>query len=165
MFPEKRNAFDAWYEENRHQQFHLRAELASYCMSDVRLLMEGLVAYRRHWKKECGFEVLKRCSTLASGVMMHYQMNCMEPFSIGIANELSYENHSRQSMIARKYIKWLEAEVLKRPIQHVDSVEGEKELQYPLFPEQPIFKFWQLAKVDGYVEAGNGRGLVIEVNG
>ena len=165
MFPEKRKRFDEWYEQNYHQEFHLRKELASYCMSDVRLLMEGLVAYRRHWKQECGFEVLKRCTTLASGVMMHYQMNCMPPFTIGIANDLSYEDHSRQSMIARKYIKWIEAEVLKMPIQHVDSPEGEKELKYPTVPDQPTDKFYQKAKVDGYVELGEGRTLVIEVNG
>ena len=49
MMPEKRRAFDKWYEENNKKSFLLDEELAAYCTNDVEILMAALIAFRREF--------------------------------------------------------------------------------------------------------------------
>ena len=123
-------------------------------MSDVKILSAGLVHYRQIFLQECGFEVLERCTTLAAAVMTHYRMNLMKPNTIGIASELSYERHDKQSTIARKFLQWF-AYKNKINVQHADSAEGEKRLTPKIF-------------LDGYIKSDGEQGLrdiAVEVNG
>ena len=154
MRVEKRREFLQWYAENRDMPFSLREQLPRYCMSDVRILTAGLVHYRQIFLEECGFEVLERCTTLAAAVMTHYRMNMMQPKTIGIASELSYECHDKQSTVARKFLQWF-GHINKVQIQHADSPEGEKRLTPKIL-------------LDGFVKSNGTQGLrdlAVEVNG
>lgn len=151
---EKRRRFLDWYRENQHQQFDLKEQLADYCMSDVRLLSEGLVKYRRNFLEECHFDVLEKCTTLPAAMMRHFRMNIMKKDSLGVTSELSYERHDKQSTIARKFLRWY-AHKHQVDVQHVESEEGEKRLTANIH-------------LDGYVKGGldgNSKDLAIEVNG
>ncbi|KAL3116818.1 hypothetical protein niasHT_003184 [Heterodera trifolii] len=55
MMPSKRQKFDEWYAEHRHEPFKLDEALASYCTNDVEILMAALVAFRREF-----FEISRR---------------------------------------------------------------------------------------------------------
>lgn len=150
----KRRQFLRWYNENRDQKFNLREQLVIYCLSDVRLLAEGLVAYRAIFQEECGFEVLRKCTTLASAVMHHFRLNHLQENTIGIASETSYERHDKQSTIGIKYLKYF-AWKNQLVVQHVDSPEGEKRLHGGI-------------QVDGFIRRGmDGQSphLVLEVAG
>jgi hypothetical protein len=154
MKPEKRRKFLTWYTTNQQRGFNLREELAVYCMADVRLLSEGLVKFRQLLLDQCGFEGLYNCTTLASVAMTHFRMNILEEFKIGVASELSYENHQKQSSIARMMLKWMAAKD-NLNIQHVESPGGEKRLDGNIL-------------LDGFLEGGlDGQSpdLAIEING
>ena len=152
MRVEKRREFLSWYLQHKDEPFNLREQLPRYCMADVRLLSEGLVHYREIFLEECGFEVLERCTTLAAAVMTHYRMNILQANTIGVASELSYEQHDKQSTIARKFLKWF-AHINKVKVQHVDTEEGEKRLTPSI-------------KLDGFIPGNHlTRGLALEVNG
>jgi hypothetical protein len=154
MKPEKRRHFLEWYEGNKGQHFDLKEKLVEYCMSDVRLLSEGLVNYRQTFLEECRFEVLERCTTLPAAMMTHFRMNLLKKDSIAVASELSYERHDKQSSVARKYLRWY-AHQNKVEVQHVESADGEKRLTANIY-------------LDGYVKGGldgNSNDVAIEVNG
>jgi hypothetical protein len=46
MKPKKRKEFIQWYEENKHEEFHLAEKLAEYCCSDVKILLWYFYKYR-----------------------------------------------------------------------------------------------------------------------
>lgn len=46
---EKKRRFEHWWENNQHLGFNLIEALPSYCCSDVRILAEALVAFRKEW--------------------------------------------------------------------------------------------------------------------
>jgi hypothetical protein len=107
----KRKDFILWYGQNYNNRFDLKEKLVDYCLSDVRLLSEGLVRYRQIMLSECKFDVLRKCTTLAGTMMTHFRMNHLKTDGpkIGVASELSYERHDKQSTIARKFLKWTAA--------------------------------------------------------
>jgi hypothetical protein len=151
---EKRERFLNWYDAERATNFSLREELPVYCISDVRLLSAGLVAYRRLFLEECGFEVLERCTTLASAVMSHFRMNILKKNTIGVASELSYEVHDKQSTIAKKFLSWY-GDVNDVHVQTAEDPYGE-------------FRLTPSILLDGFVRNGldgESRDLAIEVNG
>jgi hypothetical protein len=137
----KRKDFILWYGQNYNNRFDLKEKLVDYCLSDVRLLSEGLVRYRQIMLSECKFDVLRKCTTLAGTMMTHFRMNHLKTDGpkIGVASELSYERHDKQSTIARKFLKWTAAKH-NIDIQHCESAGGEKRLG----------KFL----LDGYVRGG-----------
>jgi hypothetical protein len=152
---EKRQRFLDWYVAEKNTPFSLREELPVYCLADVRLLAAGLVNYRRTFLEECGFEVLERCTTLASAVMSHFRMNILKKNTIGVASELSYEVHDKQSTIAKKFLAWY-GDVNDVHVQTADDPYGEFRLEQPTI------------LLDGFVRDGLdgvSRDLAIEVNG
>ena len=174
MKVDKRKKFDEWYAANQHLPFDLQSELPVYCMADVKLLASGLYAFRQLWMEHCTFDILQKCSTLASGVITYYRMDFIRSNKgrIGVASELSYEKHKKQSSIGLKFLKWLHQEwnLGDRKIQHADE-GGEYEHYYHLYPNvtDPIFAAY-LGRVDfdGLLRggiSGNDRDLVIEING
>lgn len=163
---DKRREFDKWYEVHKNDGFDLKEMLPLYCMADVKLLSAGLVNFRELWQEECGFEVLQRCCTLAGAVMMHYRMNLMTPRTLAITSELSYEKHDKKSLIAMKFLRWLE-HLTEKQIRTADSEGGEKEIQYEMNPGEGVPSFGHY-KVDGFVEGGwdgSSKDLALEVYG
>ena len=110
MSLDKRKKFDTWHAEHLYDGFNLKEQLALYCVADVKLLSAGLVDYRQMLLDETGIEALRDCTTLASTAMTHFRKNIMQANTIGIASELSYERHDRQSSIGLKFLKWIAKE-------------------------------------------------------
>jgi hypothetical protein len=47
MSSSRRREFDIWYDQNRHNEFDLDAELVSYCISDVDILRRASIRFRQ----------------------------------------------------------------------------------------------------------------------
>uniref|UniRef100_A0A1I8BI55 DNA-directed DNA polymerase n=2 Tax=Meloidogyne hapla TaxID=6305 RepID=A0A1I8BI55_MELHA len=162
MMPEKRRAFDKWYEENNTKPFNLEESLASYCTNDVEILMAALIAFRREFlevtKREAGqraasskahngIDVLREARTIASGCMKHFRTNHLKERHLGLVPERGYDNADNQSKLALKFLNWYAAENNVN-IRTAYSDGGEKK----------IGKY----RVDGWIDE---QRLCIEVNG
>ena len=57
MSPEDRQAFEKWHQEQRANNtlFDFQHELLAYCKSDVRLLKEGCLTFKRMFEAQAGF--------------------------------------------------------------------------------------------------------------
>jgi hypothetical protein len=73
---EKFKRFEKFYEENKNSNFCLDDALFSYCLSDVNILTDGLVAMRKEYYKITSLDLFESI-TLASAVMRHYRINHM----------------------------------------------------------------------------------------
>uniref|UniRef100_A0A1I8B515 DNA-directed DNA polymerase n=1 Tax=Meloidogyne hapla TaxID=6305 RepID=A0A1I8B515_MELHA len=161
MMPEKRRAFDKWYEENNTKPFNLEESLASYCTNDVEILMAALIAFRREFlevtKREAGqraasskahngIDVLREAMTIASGCMKHFRTNHLKERHLGLVPERGYDNADNQSKLALKFLNWYAAENNVN-IRTAYSDGGEKIGKY---------------RVDGWIDE---QRLCIEVNG
>ena len=60
MSPEGRQVFEKWHQEQRdkHVVFDFRKELVAYCESDVRLLKERCLTFKRLFEAKTGFNSL-----------------------------------------------------------------------------------------------------------
>uniref|UniRef100_A0A914H8Y8 DNA-directed DNA polymerase n=1 Tax=Globodera rostochiensis TaxID=31243 RepID=A0A914H8Y8_GLORO len=163
MMPEKRRQFDHWYEQHRHEPFHLDEALASYCSNDVDILMAALIAFRREFfeiserheyvdglddrQNHDGIDVLKECMTIAAACMRHFRTNHLPSDHLAIVPERGYDNAQNQSRLALRFFHWYAVEHGVQ-LQTAHSPGGEKRVaNYSL---------------DGWIEAEQ-RG--IEVNG
>uniref|UniRef100_A0A914NUC2 DNA-directed DNA polymerase n=1 Tax=Meloidogyne incognita TaxID=6306 RepID=A0A914NUC2_MELIC len=162
MMPEKRRAFDKWYQENNKKPFLLDEELAAYCANDVEILMSALIAFRREFlevtkrgagkraastKAHDGIDVLREAMTIASACMRHFRTNHLKEHHLGLVPERGYDNADNQSKLALKFLNWYATENNVN-IQTAYSEGGEKKIgNY---------------RVDGWIEE---QQLAIEVNG
>uniref|UniRef100_A0A914HP88 DNA-directed DNA polymerase n=1 Tax=Globodera rostochiensis TaxID=31243 RepID=A0A914HP88_GLORO len=163
MMPEKRRQFDQWYELHRHEPFHLDEALASYCTSDVDILMAALIAFRREFfevskrndyidgiderQNHNGIDVLRETMTIAGACMRHFRTNHLPAQHLAIVPERGYDNAQNQSLLALRFFRWY-AEENDVQVQTAHSPGGEKRVaNYSL---------------DGWIETEQ-RG--IEVNG
>jgi hypothetical protein len=65
FLPEKKKKFDVWYAENGNEPFTLSEALASYCCSDVKILLHATVELRRLYEEVTNLDIL-RSITIAS---------------------------------------------------------------------------------------------------
>uniref|UniRef100_A0A183BP65 DNA-directed DNA polymerase n=1 Tax=Globodera pallida TaxID=36090 RepID=A0A183BP65_GLOPA len=163
MMPEKRRQFDQWYEQHRHEPFHLDEALASYCSNDVDILMAALIAFRREFfeiserheyvdgiddrENHDGIDVLRECMTIAGACMKHFRTNHLPAEHLAIVPEKGYDNAQNQSRLALRFLFWY-AEENNVHVQTAYSPDGEKRIAN--------------YTVDGWIEAER---RVIEVNG
>jgi hypothetical protein len=73
---DKFRRFEKFYKENKNTSFSLDDALFSYCLSDVNILADGLVAMRKEYYKITSLDLFESI-TLASAVMRHYRINHM----------------------------------------------------------------------------------------
>ena len=83
MSPKGRQEFETWHQEQRDKDevFDFQKELVAYCESDVRLLKEGCLTFKRLFEAKAGFNPFERV-TIASACNLDLRMNCMIPNSI-----------------------------------------------------------------------------------
>lgn len=105
---EKKKEFDTWYAEKSKFVFDYKKELVEYCISDVKLLKEGCLAFRQIiFDITKGVDCFKECVTLASLCHLIFRKDHMMPKSIGIIPILGFNPEQRSSMIALQWLKWL----------------------------------------------------------
>lgn len=123
MMPGKRQAFDEWYEANKHQPFELDEELPSYCLNDVVILMNALVALRKEFLEVStrpkvygpnnsrnphdGIDVLRDCLTIAS-VFLFFLIKKKVTKNLGLYAAFSHELFEKRlasDCAGKRYIK------------------------------------------------------------
>ena len=80
MSPEGRQKFETWHKEQCDNQtvFDFQKELVEYCDSDVRLLKEGCLTFKRLFEAKTGFNPFDHM-TIASACNRDLRMNRMIP--------------------------------------------------------------------------------------
>ena len=127
----KKKEFDQWYDSVKDQNFDFKKEFEDYCWSDVRLLAEGCLIFRKccieSTKKDSedtGIDPFLHNVTIASFCNLLYRRNFMPKDSIAIIPENGYHPEQKQS---KKALIWMKEIAEKRNIniRHKGHVDGE----------------------------------------
>ena len=107
MSPEGKQAFETWHQEQRAKNvvFDFQKELVKYCESDVRLLKEGCLTFKRLFETLAGFNPFDHI-TIASACNMDLRMNRMIPNSIANEPAHGWRNKINQSQEALEWLTW-----------------------------------------------------------
>ena len=93
MSPKARQALETWHKEQRDKEvvFDFQKELVAYCESDVRLLKEGCLTFKRLFEAQAGFNPFEHI-TIASACNRDLRMNRMIPNSIASERVKGWRN-------------------------------------------------------------------------
>ena len=108
MSPEGKQALEKWHQEQREKEvvFDFQQELLEYCKSDVRLLKQGCLTFKRLFEAQAGFNPFDHI-TIASACNMDLRMNRMIPNSIASEPTLTWKkNNVNQSYEAIEWLTW-----------------------------------------------------------
>ena len=107
MSVEGKQAFEKWHQEQRANNivFDFQQELVEYCKSDVRLLKEGCLTFKRLFEAQAGFNPFDHI-TIASACNLDLRMNRMIPNSIASEPSLGWKNRINQSNAAIEWLTW-----------------------------------------------------------
>ena len=105
--PKARQEFEKWHKEQRDKDevFDFQKELVAYCESDVRLLKEGCLTFKRLFEAKLGFNQFERV-TIASACNLDLRMNRMIPKSIASEPVYGWRNRNNQSRVALEWLTW-----------------------------------------------------------
>ena len=107
MSPEGKQALEKWHQEQREKEvvFDFQKELVEYCESDVRLLKQGCLTFKRLFEAQAGFNPFDHI-TIASACNMDLRMNRMIPNSIASEPTLGWKKSINQSNEAIEWLTW-----------------------------------------------------------
>ena len=108
----KKEEFEKFYADTKDKIFNQKEELESYCISDVKILMEGCLKFRKIVieqtklnEKDVGVDPFRVAITLASLCNHIYRRNFMAENSIAIIPENGYNPKQNSS---KKSLQWLQ---------------------------------------------------------
>lgn len=136
MKVEERSTFLKWYEEHKNDQFDMQRDIVEYCTSDVNILAEACLKFRKLFLDECNVEPFLEATTIASACNLVYRRNFLKSNTIGIIPKNGYryaDNHSKEAL------RWLIYEEEKRGINIRHAAKGREAVVSGV-------------KVDGYCE-------------
>jgi hypothetical protein len=126
----KYKEFELWYEEHKNKTFNFKTEFIDYCNSDVELLANGCLAFRKIIMSQtisenfpAGIDPFLKSITIASLCHYIFRNNLMKPDTIGIIPKLGYNPEQRTSIKCQLWLKYL-ASKNNIYIQHARN-EGE----------------------------------------
>ena len=124
MSVQGRQDFERWYADQvaRGVQFDFQKELLAYCDSDVKLLKQGCLTFKRDFEALVHFNPFDQM-TIASACNRDLRTNRMQPETIAsepLQGWRARTNHSHKSL---QWLRWVEAQ-LDRPLQHARN-QGE----------------------------------------
>ncbi len=141
--------FKEWYEEQKGKEFNFKEELHKYCVSDVDVLRQSSMRFRKICKEATGgIECFAVAVTIASACMFVFRRLFLKEEDIAVVPFGGYRRKDRQSIIGLKWLKWL-CQQQGVQIQHAGN-KGEVKICGH--------------KVDGYYEDGDEK-RVYEFNG
>jgi len=125
MSPEGKQALEKWLQEQRDKEvvFDFQKELVEYCESDVRLLKQGCLTFKRLFESLTGFNPFDQI-TIASACNRDLRMNRMIPNSIASEPINGWKNRINQSKVAVEWLTWCDHQqqqhsLASSGIQHV----------------------------------------------
>ena len=113
MRVEERNNFLKWHSEHANDYFVMQHELEEYCKSDVEILTEACLAFRKLFLMQNNVEPFLEAVTIASACNLVFRRNFLLPNTIGLIPRNGYRCMDNQSVEA---IKWMICEEKKRNI-------------------------------------------------
>ena len=103
----KKEEFEKWYETSKNSLYDFKNEIISYCMSDVKLLKEGCLAFRSIIINITnGIDPFAKCITIASLCHYIYRKILMKPNTISVIPVLGYNPEQKTSAKALQWIKF-----------------------------------------------------------
>ena len=117
LSPEGKHALETWHQQQRDKVFDLQKELVAYCQSDVRLLKQGCLTFKRLFETLTGFNPFEHI-TIASACNRDLRMNRMIPNSIASEPVRGWRNSINQSRVALEWLTWCSQE---QAIQHAGN--------------------------------------------
>ena len=120
MSPEGRQKFEAWHKEQSDNQvvFDFQQELVAYCESDVRLLKEGCLTFKRVFEAQTGFNPFEHM-TIASACNRDLRMNRMIPNSLASEPVGGWRNNVNQSQVALEWLTWCDHQLRQQAQTHL----------------------------------------------
>ena len=104
---EKRKEFETWYLKNSQKTFNFKQEIEDYCISDVKLLKEGCISFRKIILDKSNLDPFSSCITIASLCHHIFRKNIMKENTIAIIPPNGYNPEQKTSVKAMKWIKFL----------------------------------------------------------
>ena len=121
MSPKAKQELEKWHQEQRTQNvvFDFEKELIAYCESDVRLLKEGCLTFKRLFETLAGFNPFEHI-TIASACNRDLRMNRMIPNSIASEPVKGWRNCINHSNVALEWLTWCDHQQ-HQDIQHAGN--------------------------------------------
>ena len=121
MSPEGKQALEKWHQEQRANNImsDFQQELVAYCKSDVRLLKEGCLTFKRLFETLTGFNPFDHI-TIASACNLDLRMNRMIPNSIASEPVRGWKNRINQSKVAIEWLTWCQQQQVPS-LQHASN--------------------------------------------
>jgi len=115
---EGKQALEKWHQEQRKKEvvFDFHKEVVEYCESDVRLLKQGCLTFKRLFEAQAGFNPFDHI-TIASACNKDLRMNRMIPNSIASEPTLGWKNRINHSNVSIEWLTWCTQEQ-SQDIQH-----------------------------------------------
>ena len=122
MSPEGRQALEKWHQEQREKEvvFYFQKELVEYCESDVRLLKQGCLTFKRLFEAQAGFNPFDQI-TIASACNRDLRMNRMIPNSIASEPVRGWKNRINHSNVALEWLTWCQQQQQVHNIEHAGN--------------------------------------------
>ena len=127
--PEDKQALETWHQEQRanNMVFDFQQELLDYCKSDVRLLKQGCLTFKRLFEAQAGFNPFDHI-TIASACNMDLRRNRMIPNSIASEPTLTWKkNNVNQSKEAIEWLTWCQ----QHQAPHLQHAKNDGEYRIP----------------------------------
>ena len=118
--------FEKFYSSVEDKVFDLQKELFQYCLSDVLILRDACLNFRRDFIATTTLDPLIRHMTLSQLSMDFYRSKLMVPYSIARITENSHFEHRKQSARAMQWLLYIEKSLGHKLIKK--SSLGEKKI-------------------------------------
>ena len=130
MSPEGRQKFETWHKEQSDNQFvfDFQKELVDYCESDVRLLKEGCMTFKRLFENQAGFNPFEHM-TIASACNRDLRMNRMIPNSLASEPVGGWRNNINQSRVALEWLTWCDHQLRQQALTQLTPEDLETEIE------------------------------------
>ena len=122
MSIDDRDAFRRWHDKPTREGyvFDFRRELLEYCKSDVLLLKQGCMTFKREFEAKAGFDPFDQM-TIASACNRYLRTHCLQPNTIACEPLLGWGGRCvNQSPAAFQWLAW-EAHLVSTPLRHAHN--------------------------------------------
>lgn len=122
MSVEGRDKFLEWHAKLTAEGyvFDSRKELLEYCKSDVKLLKDGCMTFKRDFEVEAGFHPFE-CMTIVSACNRFLRTHCLDPNTIAVEPLRGWGGRKvNQSQAAFEWLTW-ECHLLDRTLRHAHN--------------------------------------------